>query len=72
MVRRRSQDGEPWLELAHDFLTPEVSRWLSADEVALKRARGIVERAMENYRAHELIIDADALELLLPFGERWD
>lgn len=70
VVRRRSQDGEPWLELAHDFLTPEVSRWLSADEVALKRARGIVERAMENYRAHELIIDADALELLLPFGEQ--
>lgn len=70
VVRRRSQDGEPWLELAHDFLTPEVSRWLSADELALKRARGIVERAMENYRAHELIIDADALELLLPFGEQ--
>ena len=70
VVRRRSQDGEPWLELAHDFLTPEVSRWLSADEVALKRARGIVERAMENYRAHDLIIDADALELLLPFGEQ--
>jgi DNA-binding winged helix-turn-helix (wHTH) protein len=70
VVRRRSQDGEPWLELAHDFLTPEVSRWLSADEVALKRARGVVERAMENYRAHELIIDSDALELILPFGEQ--
>jgi DNA-binding winged helix-turn-helix (wHTH) protein len=70
VVRRRSQDGEPWLELAHDFLTPEVSRWLSADELALKRARAVVERAMENYRAHELIIDADALELLLPFGEQ--
>lgn len=70
VVRRRSQDGEPWLELAHDFLTPEVSRWLSADEVALKRARAVVERAMENYRAHELIIDADALELILPFGEQ--
>ena len=70
VVRRRSQDGEPWLELAHDFLTPEVSRWLSADEVALKRARAVVERAMENYRAHALIIDADALELILPFGEQ--
>ena len=27
VVRRRSQDGEAWIELAHDFLTPEVSRW---------------------------------------------
>jgi DNA-binding winged helix-turn-helix (wHTH) protein len=70
VVRRRSQDGESWLELAHDFLTPEVSRWLTADDFALKQARGIIERAMENYRAHELLIDADALDLLLPFGEQ--
>ena len=69
VVRRRSQDGESWLELAHDFLTPEVSRWLTADDIALKQARGIIERAMENYRAHDLLIDADALDLLLPFGK---
>ena len=70
VVRRRSQDGEAWFELAHDFLTPEVSRWLTADLVALKRARGIIERAMENYQSHELLVDADALDLLQPFGEQ--
>lgn len=70
VVRRRNFEGEGWLELAHDFLTPEVSRWLSAEDVALKRARGVIERAMENYRAHGLMIDADVLELLLPFGAR--
>lgn len=70
IVRRRSQDGEAWLELAHDFLTAEISRWLTADEVALKRARGVVERAMENYLAHGLMIDADVLDLVLPFGEQ--
>lgn len=70
VVRRRSQDGEAWFELAHDFLTPEVSRWLTADRVALKRARGIIERAMENFQSHELLIDADALDLLQPFGEQ--
>src|SRR5205085_4045004 len=68
VVRRRSQDGEAWIELAHDFLTPEVSRWLTADEVALKQARAVIERAMENYSAHSLLIDTDALDLLLPFG----
>ncbi len=72
VVRRRSQDGESWLELAHDFLTAEVSRWLTADEIALKRARGVIDRAMQNFRAHQLMIDADALELLLPFGEQLD
>ncbi len=70
VVRRRSQDGEAWFELAHDFLTPEVSRWLTADRVALKRARGIIERAMENFQSHKLLIAADALDLLQPFGEQ--
>jgi len=68
VLRRRRQDGASWIELAHDFLTPEVSRWVTADEVALKRARGVIERAMENYRAHELLIDADAVDLVTPFG----
>ncbi|MGH7457173.1 MAG: hypothetical protein ACRENG_37835, partial [bacterium] len=62
--------GEGWIELAHDFLIPEVSRWLTEEERALKKARGVLERAMENFRTHQLIIDADALELLLPFGEQ--
>ena len=68
VLRRRRQDGAAWIELAHDFLTPEVSRWLTADEVALKRARGVIERAMENYQAHSLLIDADAVDLVLSFG----
>ena len=72
VVRRRSQDGEAWLELAHEFLTAEVSRWLTAGEIALKRARDVIERAMQNFRAHQLMIDGDALDLLLPFGEQLD
>jgi hypothetical protein len=70
VLRRRRQDGAAWIELAHDFLTPEVSRWLTADEVALKRARGVIERAMENYQAHGLLIDAEAVDLVMPFGEQ--
>src|ERR1041384_170980 len=70
VLRRRRQDGSAWIELAHDFLTPEILRWLTADELALKRARGVIERAMENYLAHVLLIDADAVDLLLPFGEQ--
>ncbi len=70
VLRRRRQDGAAWIELAHDFLTPEVSRWLTAGEVALKRARGVIERAMENHQAHGLLIDADAVDLVMPFGEQ--
>ncbi len=68
VVRRRNQDGEAWLELAHDFLTPEVSRWLTQDDRQLKQARSVLERATENFNAHELLLDVDALDVLLPFG----
>lgn len=70
VLRRRRQDGASWIELAHDFLTPEILRWLTADEVALKRARGVIGRAMENHLTHGLLIDADAVDLVLPFGEQ--
>ena len=70
VVRRRNQDGEAWLELAHDFLTPEVSRWLTQDERELKQARSVLERATENFNAHQLLLDVDALDVLLPFGEK--
>ena len=70
ILRRRRQDGAAWIELAHDFLTPEVSRWLTEDEIALKRARGVIERAMENHHAHRLLIDADAVDLVMPFGQQ--
>ncbi|HMG35216.1 MAG TPA: winged helix-turn-helix domain-containing protein [Blastocatellia bacterium] len=70
IVRRRSHQGLSWIELAHDFLTAEITRWLTEDEIALKRARAVIERAVENHRAHQLIMDADALELVLPFEEQ--
>ena len=68
VVRRSREDGRPGLS----WLTTSrlrVSRWLTDEELALKQARGVIERAMENYRAHQLVIDADALDVLLPFGE---
>ncbi|MEW6130212.1 MAG: winged helix-turn-helix domain-containing protein [Acidobacteriota bacterium] len=70
IARRRYHEGEAWLELAHDFLTPEISRWLTAEERELKQARSVLERAIENYTAHQLMIDNDALDVVLPFAEQ--
>lgn len=69
VIRCSRENGESWIELAHDFLTPEVARWLGKDDRALKEARGVMERAAENHRSHQLLIDADALDLLIHFGE---
>jgi DNA-binding winged helix-turn-helix (wHTH) protein len=70
VLRRRRQEGAAWIELAHDVLAPEISRWLTEDEIALKRARGVIERAMENYQIHGLLIGVDAIDLIIPFGEQ--
>ncbi len=70
IIRCRRQEGESWIELAHDFLIPEISSWVTAEEYALKRAYGIVERALENFRTHQLLVDVDALDRVLPFADR--
>jgi hypothetical protein len=70
IIRGRIQDDDRWLELMHEFLIPEISRWLTSEDRSLLEARAVLKRAMENYRAHRLHVDLDALALLLRFGER--
>jgi hypothetical protein len=70
IVRRRNHHGEAWVELAHDFLTAGISKWVTEKDIALKRARAVIERAVENFRAHSLMVDAETLELVLPFADQ--
>ena len=69
IVRRRNQEGEGWLELAHECLIPEVSRWLTNSVYEAKQARSLLERSVENYRTYQLIMDRETLDLLSPYLE---
>jgi DNA-binding winged helix-turn-helix (wHTH) protein len=69
LLRFMKQDGENRVELTHDFLIPEVSSWLSEEDLAVKRAENLLNRALENYKAHQLLLDPDTLEHILPLGE---
>ena len=69
IVRRRNQEGEGWLELAHECLIPEVSRWLTNSVYEAKQARSLLERSVENYRTYQLIMDRETLDLLAPYLE---
>ena len=69
IVRRRNQEGEGWLELAHECLIPEVSRWLTNSVYEAKQARSLLERSVENYRTYQLIMDRESLDLLSPYLE---
>lgn len=69
IVRRRNQEGEGWLELAHECMIPEVSRWLTGSVYEAKQARSLLERSVENYQTYQLILDGDTLDLLAPYLE---
>ena len=69
IVRRRNQEGEGWLELAHECMIPEVSRWLTNSVYEAKQARSLLERSVENYRTYQLIMDSESLDLLSPYLE---
>ena len=65
----RNQEGEGWLELAHECMIPEVSRWLTGSVYEAKQARSLLERSVENYRTYQLIMDHESLDLLAPYLE---
>jgi len=70
IIRARRQDGYSWIELMHDFLVPEILNRISEEERAIMEARALIERAMQNYQAHGLLIDKESLGLILPYGEQ--
>jgi Novel STAND NTPase 1 len=69
LLRFLKQDGDSQAELTHDFLIPEISSWLSEEDLTLKKAESLLNRALENFRAHQLLLDQDTLEHILPLGE---
>lgn len=70
IIRFRRQNGGTWIELTHDFLIPAIIRWQTVEIMELKRAHALMNRAMENYLAHQLYIDQETLDLLLSVGEK--
>lgn len=68
LVRLGRQDGKNWVELSHDFLVPKVREWLTDEELKIRRAQAMLDNAMENFSNHNLLLDEDAIKVLLPFG----
>jgi len=68
VVRFRRQNGEAWIEVCHDFLIDEIDKWITEEEAMTKRARALLDRSIENFNAHQLLIDKESLDLILPEG----
>jgi len=64
------QDGDSQVELTHDILIPEISSWLSEENLAVEKSRKFAQPGTENFRTHQLLLDPDTLEHIIPLGER--
>lgn len=67
LIRIGRQEGKNWLELSHDFLVPQIKAWISEEEKGLRQAHNILERGLEAFNHHQLLLDEDALQIILPF-----
>ncbi len=69
LIRIGRQEGKNWIELSHDFLIPQIKQWISEEEHGLRKAQAILERGLEAYNHHSLLLDEDALKIILPYEQ---
>jgi DNA-binding winged helix-turn-helix (wHTH) protein len=70
VIRFHPKNNGIFLELTHDFLVNEIIKWYSEEEIIFNRTRAIFDSAYQNYQSHQLLMDEDFLDLVLPVGER--
>ncbi len=70
LIRIGRQEGKNWIELSHDFLIPQIKSWITEEEKGLRKVQSILERGLESYRHHGLLLGDEALNLVLPYTEQ--
>jgi len=70
IIRIFRVEGETWIELTHDFLAPEISKWRTAESIAIQKAREVFERAYENYKNHKILPGVESISIILPVAEK--
>lgn len=64
LLRGFERDRTAYYELAHDYLAAEIASWIDEAEMQTKLARELLRRAMDNWRHLDLLIPADALQVI--------
>jgi len=70
IIRIFRVEGETWIELTHDFLSAEISKWRTTESVAIQKAREVFERAFENYITHNILPGKESISIILPLAEK--
>ena len=69
LVRVEDVDGRPRYELAHEFLVQQIGTWIAESERELTKVLELIDRAYEAYRATGLLLEPEALALIVPFQD---
>lgn len=64
LVQREARDGVIHYELAHDYLVRELRAWITPADLAARRARETLRRAVANWHEHGWILDAAAFQFV--------
>lgn len=70
IVRIFRSEAETWIELTHDFLAVEISKWENVEFESLRKARKLFDRAFDNYNNHNLFPSEETISLIIPLAEK--
>ena len=65
----RGYGRRPRYELAHEFLVQQIGTWIADSERELTKVLELIDRAYEAYRATGLLLEPEALGLIVPFQD---
>jgi HEAT repeats len=72
LLHREERAGEITYELAHEYLTREIVKWMNSADQEFKQAEELLERELINWRVQQhMLIPKSRLEVLYTYRERF-
>jgi HEAT repeat protein len=71
LLHRDEMGGEVLYELAHEYLTTEIVKWMSPADQEFKQAEELLQRELVNWRILHVPIPRNRLAVLYPYRERF-
>ncbi|MCI0528025.1 MAG: formylglycine-generating enzyme family protein, partial [Nitrospira sp.] len=70
LVRSLEKDDTLYYELAHEYLIEKIRDWFDEEEVALKKAQEMLERAQENYVYSSTLMPRSQVKIVEQYQDR--
>jgi formylglycine-generating enzyme required for sulfatase activity len=71
ILRRHAMEGQVLYEMAHEYLVPQIMKWIDREEMPVKQAEELLAREMASWRAYgSSLIPTQRLSYLYPHREQ--